>query len=144
MKTAGVLTVIWSGFLASTHAFSKGNSTIFRKHTPWGIGTDGLGMMGCIFAENGPLKSGIEVIFSWTGWGAKGDFRWIFGLYPWIFEGVPSPLSREHVSWDVGIESLGMTGYIYAENGALEGGIGSSLNGTVRGGKGDFIRYSYL
>ena len=31
-------------------------------------------MIGCIFAENGPLEGGIESSFSGTGWGAKGDF----------------------------------------------------------------------
>ena len=40
--------------------FSKGAPTIFRKHMPWGIGTESLGMIGCIFAENGPLEGGIE------------------------------------------------------------------------------------
>ena len=45
--------------------------TIFRKHMPWGIGTESLGLIGCIFAENGPLESGIESSFSGTGWGAR-------------------------------------------------------------------------
>ena len=39
---------------------SKGAPTIFRKHMPWGIGIESLGMIGCIFAENGPLEGGIE------------------------------------------------------------------------------------
>ena len=56
-KPAGVIMVIWSGFLAPTHAFSKGALTIFRKHMPSGMGTESLGMIGCIFAENGPLES---------------------------------------------------------------------------------------
>ena len=55
--------------------FEGGPPTIFRKHMPSGMGTDSLGMMGCIFAENGPLEDGIESNFSGTGWGAKGDFR---------------------------------------------------------------------
>ena len=77
-KPAGVLLVSWSGFLASMRAFSKGAPTIFRTHMPWGMGTECLGMIGCIFAENGPLEGGIESSFSSTGWGAKGDFRRIW------------------------------------------------------------------
>ena len=88
---AGVLRVISGGFLTPTRAFSKGAPTIFRKHMPSGIGTESLGMIGCIFAENGPLEGGIESSFSDTGWGAKGDFRWIFDPNPCIFEGPPPP-----------------------------------------------------
>ena len=69
--------------------FRRGPPTIFRKHMPWGIGTESLGLIGCIFAENGPLESGVESSFSGTGWGAKGDFRWIFYPNPCIFEGRP-------------------------------------------------------
>ena len=46
------------------------------------MGTESLGMIGCIFAENGPLEGGIESSFSGTGWGAQGDFRWIFDPNP--------------------------------------------------------------
>ena len=74
--------------------FRRGPPTIFRKHMPWGIGTESLGMIRCIFAENGPLEGGIESSFSDTGWGAKGDFRWIFDPNPYIFEGGPSPFSE--------------------------------------------------
>ena len=93
-KPTGVLMVIWSGLFAHTRAFSKGAPTIFRKHMPWGIGTESLGMIRCIFAENGPLEGGIESSFSDTGWGAKGDFRWIFDPNPCIFEGGPPPFSE--------------------------------------------------
>ena len=31
---------------------------------------ESLGMIGCIFAENGPLEGGVESSFSGTGWGA--------------------------------------------------------------------------
>ena len=93
-KPTGVLMVIWSAFLAHTRAFSKRAPTIFRKHMHWGIGTESLGMIGCIFAENGPLEGGIESSFSDTGWGAKGDFRWIFYTNPYIFEGGPPPFSE--------------------------------------------------
>ena len=93
-KPTGVLMVIWSGFLAHTRAFSKGSRTIFRKHMPSGMGTESLRMIGCIFAENGPLEGGIESNFSGTGWGAKGDFRWIFDPNPCIFEGGPPPFSE--------------------------------------------------
>ena len=71
---SGVLRVISDGFLTPIRAFSKGAPTIFRKHMPSGIGTESLGMIGCIFAENGPLEGGIESSFSCTCWGAKDDF----------------------------------------------------------------------
>ena len=94
-KPAGVLMVIWSGFLAPIRVhFRRGPPTIFRKHMPSGMGTESLGMIGCIFAENGPLEGGIESSFWGTGWGAKGDFRWIFGPNPCIFEGGPPPFSE--------------------------------------------------
>ena len=59
-----------------------------------GMGTENLGVIGCIFAENGPLEGGIESSFWGTGWGAKGDFRRIFGPDPFIFEGGPPPFSE--------------------------------------------------
>ena len=74
--------------------FRRWPSTIFRKHMPSGIGTESLGMIRCIFAENGPLEGGIESSFSDTGWGAKGDFRWIFYPNPCLFEGGPPPFSE--------------------------------------------------
>ena len=80
--------------LAFTNAFSKGAPTIFRKHMPSSMGTESLRMIGCIFAENGPLEGGIESNFSGTGWGAKGYFRWIFDPNPCIFEGGPPPFSE--------------------------------------------------
>ena len=95
-KPAGVLMVIWSGFLDPTRVFSKRPPPIFRKHMPWGIGTESLGMMGCMFAENGPLECGIESSFSGTGWGAKGDFRWIFYPNPCICERGPHHFSNAH------------------------------------------------
>ena len=118
--------------------FRREPPTILRKHTPSGIGTESLGMIGCIFAENGPLEGGIESSFSGTGWGAKGDFRWILGPNPCIF-GAPSPtICRKHMPWGIGTESLGMIGCIFTENGPLEDGIESSFNGTICGAKGDF------
>ena len=83
---AGVLRVISDGFLAPIRAFSKKAFTIFQKHMPPGICTESLGMIGCIFAENGPLEGGIESRFWGTGWGAKGDFIRYSYLYPYIFE----------------------------------------------------------
>ena len=118
--------------------FRRGPPTIFRKHMPWGIGTESLGMIRCIFAENGPLEGGIESSFSDTGWGAKGDFRWIFYPNPYIFEGGPHTIFRKHMPSGMGTESLGMIGCIFAENGPLEGGIESNFSGTVWGAKGDF------
>ena len=93
---AGVLRVISDGFLAPIRVFSKGAPTIFRKHIPSGMGTESLGVIGCIFAENGPLECRIESSFSGTGWGAKGDFRWMFGPNPCIFEGGPHHFPKAH------------------------------------------------
>ena len=66
--------------------FSKVGFTICRKHMPWGIGTESLGMIGCIFAENGPLEDSIESSMNGTVRGAKGVFRRFSYLYPYIFE----------------------------------------------------------
>ena len=74
--------------------FRRGPHTIFRKYMPSGMGTESLGMIGCIFAENGPLERGIESSFSGTGWGAKGIFRRILGPKPCIFGGNPPPFSE--------------------------------------------------
>ena len=133
--TSGKLTV--SGFVRSRQGslwwfevdfwprsvhFRRGPPTIFRKHMPSGMGTESLGVIGCIFAENGPLEGGIEASFWGTGWGAKG----------------PLTIFRKHMPWRMGTESLGMIGCIFAENGPLEGGIESSFSGTALGAKGDF------
>ena len=90
----GVLRVISGGFLTPTRAFSKGAPTIFRKHMPSGMGTESLGTIRCIFAENGPLEGGVESSFSGTGWDAKGDFIRYSYLYPYIFE------SRTHTFFE--------------------------------------------
>ena len=74
--------------------FRRGPPTIFRKHMPSGMGTESLGVIGCIFAENGPLEGGIESSFWGTGWGAKGDFMRYSYLYPYIFE------SRTHTFFE--------------------------------------------
>ena len=143
---SGVLRVISDEFLAPIRAILKEALTFFRKHMPSAMGTASLGMIRCIFAENGLLESGIESSFWGTGWGAKGDFRWIFGPNPCIFEESPlppSPIFKNHIPSGMGTESLGMIGCIFAENGPLEGGIESSFWGTGWGAKGDFIRYSY-
>ena len=82
--------------------FRRESPTIFQKHIPSGMATESLGVIGCIFAENGPLECRIESSFSGTGWGAKGDFKWIIAPNPCIFEGGPchvskaNPLSYEH------------------------------------------------
>ena len=124
--------------------FETGPAPFFRMHMPSGMGAESLGMIGCIFAENGHLESGIGASFSGTGWGAKGDFRWIFYPNAFIFEGPPSTIFRKHMPSGIGTESFGMIGCIFAENGPLEGGIESSFSGTGWGVKGDFIRFSYL
>ena len=53
-------------------------------------------MIGCIFAEDGPLESCIESSFCSTGWGAKGDFICYSYLYPYIFESRTVPFSKAH------------------------------------------------
>ena len=90
----GCLGWIQMDFWPQSVHFRRGPSTIFRKHMPSGMGTESLGMIGCIFAENGPLEGGTESSFWGTGWGAKGEFRWIFGPNPCIFEGGPPPFSE--------------------------------------------------
>ena len=93
---AGVLRVISGWFLTPTPAFAKGSPTIFQMHMPSGMGTESLGIIGCIFADNGPLEGGIESSFSGTGWGAKGEFRLIFDPNPCICEGVPHHFPNAH------------------------------------------------
>ena len=93
-KPAGVLMVIEVDFWPLSVHFRRGPPIIFRKHMLSGMGTESVGMIGCIFEENGPLEVGIESSFWGTGWGAKGDFRWIFGRDPCIFEGGPPPFSE--------------------------------------------------
>ena len=75
---AGVLRVISGGFFTPIPAFSKGAPRHFPNAHDLRYGHRKLGIIGCIFAENGPLEGGIESSLSGTGWGAKGDFRWIF------------------------------------------------------------------
>ena len=91
---AGVLRVISGGFFTQTRAFSKRPPTIFRKHMPSGMGTEILGTIGYIFAENGPLEGGVESSFSSTGCAAKGDFIRYSYMYPYIFE------SRTHTFFE--------------------------------------------
>ena len=146
-KLAGVLIVIWSGFLANKRSFTKVAPPICRKDIPSGMGTESLRMIGCIFAENGPLEGGIESSFWGTGWGAKGDFRWIFWPQSVHFRRAPptpTPIVRKHMPSGMRTESLGMIDCIFVENGPLEGGIESSFWGTGPGAKGDYIRHSYL
>ena len=105
--TSGKLTV--SGFVRSRQGslwwfevdfgpdpfiFEGGPPPFSESTCPSGMGTESLGVIGCIFAENGPLEGGIEASFWGTGWGAKGDFRRIFGPDPFIFEGGPPPFSE--------------------------------------------------
>ena len=107
---------------------------------PSGMGPESLGVIGCIFAENGPLADGIEASFWGTGWGAKGDFRRIFWPRSVHFRRGPPTIFRKHMPSGMGTESLGVIGCIFAENGPLEGGIEASFWGTGWGAKGDFRR----
>ena len=75
----------------------------------------------------------IESSFSDTGWGAKGDFRWIFDDQPVHFRrGLPTIL-RKHMPSGMGTDSLGTIGCIFAENGPLVGGVESSFSDTRLG-----------
>ena len=143
MVPAGVLRVNSGGFWAPTRAFLEGALHHFPKAHTLRYRHRNLGMIGCIFADNGSLESGIESSFSGTGWGAKGDFRWILGPNPCIFGGALHRF-RKHMPSGMGTESLGMIECIFVENGPLESGIESSFSGTGWDAKGDFIRFSYL
>ena len=101
-------------------------------------------MIGCIFAENGPLESGIESSFSGTGWGAKGvSDEFLAPIRAFSIE-APHHFPKAH-PLRYGHRKFGNDQmYISAENGPLECGIESSFWGTGWGAKGDFIRYSYL
>ena len=93
---AGVLRVISGGFFTPTRAFSKGPSTICRKQMPSGMGTESLGVIGCISAENGPLECRIESSFWGTCWGAKG-ISFVILTYNRTFSNrEPIPFSKAH------------------------------------------------
>ena len=84
-KPSGVFKVILSGFLTHKRSFSKGTPSIFRKHIPWGIGTDSLGMIGCIFAENGPLEGGVSMVYRIKRhYDIHGVFRNMYGVNLWL------------------------------------------------------------
>ena len=93
-KTAGVLMVIWSGFLAPIRSFSKGAPHHFPKAHALRYGHRKFGSDWMYIRGNGSLEDGIEASFWGTGWRAKGDFRRIFGPDPFIFEGGPPPFSE--------------------------------------------------
>ena len=101
-----------------------------------------MGMIGCIFAENGPLEVALNQVSADTGWGAKGDFRWIFLPQPVHFRRAPPPHFPKAHALRYGHRNLGMIRCIFAENGPLEGGIESSFSDTGWGAKGDF-RWSF-
>ena len=77
--------------------FRRGPPTIFREHMPSGMGTESLGMIGRIFAENGPLEGSTESSFWGTGCSAKGDFIRYSYLYPYIFESRTHTFFRKHM-----------------------------------------------
>ena len=101
------------------------------------MGTESLGMIGCIFAENGPLEGGIESSFSGTDWGAKGDFRWIFDPNPCIVEEGPHHFPKAH-ALSYGHRKFGDDRMYIRGEWALRSGIESSFSGTGWGAKGDF------
>ena len=94
-------------------------------------------MIGCIFAENGPLEGGIESSFSGTDWGAKGDFRWIFYPNPCIVEEGPHHFPKAH-ALSYGHRKFGDDRMYIRGEWALRSGIESSFSGTGWGAKGDF------
>ena len=86
----------------------------FRKHMPSGMGTESLGVIGCIFAENGnqvSLEDGIthskvgndqmhirgEMTSGKLAEKTAGVLKWIFGPIPFIFES-PLPFYAQQ-SW---------------------------------------------
>ena len=93
-KPAGVLMVIWSGFLAPIRSFSKGPPHHFPKAHALRYGHRKFGNDRMHIRGEWALEGGIESSFWGTGWGAKGDFRRIFGPDPFIFEGGPPPFSE--------------------------------------------------
>ena len=96
MVPAGVLRVISDGFLAPIRAFWKRAPTIFRKHMASGMGTESLGMIRCIFAENGPLEGGIESSF-WVPAGVLRVISYVILTYTRTFSNQePIPFSKAH------------------------------------------------
>ena len=96
--------------------FRSGLPTIFRKHMPSGMGTESLRVIGCIFAENGPLEGGIESSFWGTGWVLRviSDGFWPRSVH---FRRGPPTIFRKDMPSGMGTESLGMIRCIFAENG---------------------------
>ena len=134
----GVLRVNSGGFFTQPVHFRRKPPTIFQMHMHSGMGTESLGIIGCIFAENGPLESGIISSFSGTLLGCLGWFQVDFLPQPLHFWKEPPTIFRMQMASGINTESLGIIGCIFVENGPLEGGIESSFSGTGRGAKGDF------
>ena len=58
--------------------------SIFRKYVACITDAENFGMIGCIFAENGPLETGLESSLKGTVHSAKGDFKLgIMAAYSW-------------------------------------------------------------
>ena len=94
MVPAGVLRVISDGFWSPISAFSEGSPTIFRKQMPCGIGTESLGMIGFIFAENGPLECGIQV--SMVPAGVLRVISYVILTYTSTFSNIEPIFSKAH------------------------------------------------
>ena len=85
--TGWVLRVISDGFFGPNPCIFEGGPPPFSESKcPQVWAQKVWELIGCIFAENGPLEGGIESSFWGTGWGAKGDFMRYSYLYPYIFE----------------------------------------------------------
>ena len=111
---AGVLRVISDGFLAPIRAFSKRAPTIFRKHMASGMGTESLGMIRCIFAENGPLEGGIESSF-WVPAGVLRVISYVILTYTRTFSNQEPYLFRKLMLGAIPTAKLGMIRCIFVE-----------------------------
>ena len=92
-KPAGVLMVIWSGFLALSVHFWRGPPPFSESTCPQ-VWAQKVWEWSDAYSRRMGLRRWHWSSFWGTGWGAKGDFRRIFGPDPFIFEGGPPPFSE--------------------------------------------------
>ena len=76
--------------------FRRRSPTIFQNHTSRGIGTLSLGMIECLFAENGTLEGGIESNLNGTVRGAKGDYIRFLTCMRTLSNGAPHHFPKAH------------------------------------------------
>ena len=121
----GDFRVIWSGFLAHTVHFRRGPPTIFRKHMPWGIGTETcfrwtfLTPMMYIRGEWAPLEGTLGNSLSVPAGVPIGGF-----LTPTRAFSKGNPyLFRKHMPWAIRTAKLGMIRCIFVEKWHLDSGF---------------------